>query len=261
MNNQPTVTLVVTSCGRRDLLNQTFQSFKRHNTYQITEMVLIEDGMLDHEVKDVALLLGLLPDQVTIIKNAVNMGQIKSIDTAYAIVKSEFIFHCEDDWEFLAPGFIEQSMDILLSDPKLICVWLRAHNDTNGHPIEKNQYQTPFGSTYRLLETHFRGIWHGFTFNPGLRRTKDCLALIPLASQPILHQFKGKTAVTESDISIHYFIRGYRAAITERIGGYVRHIGAAAHIRNEWESNLTVQVKNRIKHLIFCMRNTFKFFK
>lgn len=260
MNNQPTVALVITSCGRRNLLNQTLQSFRRHNTYQIAEVVLIEDGMLDHEVTDVALLLGLPPEQITIIKNAVNIGQIRSIDRAYAIVKSEFIFHCEDDWEFFAPGFIQESMDILSSDPKLICVWLRAHNDTMGHPIEQDEYQTPSGSTYRLLETHFRGIWHGFTFNPGLRRTKDSLALTPYASKPILHKFKGKTAVTESDISIHYLIKGYRAAITGRVDGYVRHIGAAEHITNEWESRFTVQVKNKIKRLIFFLKNTFKFF-
>jgi GT2 family glycosyltransferase len=260
MNNQPTVALVVTSCGRRDLLNQTLQSFKRHNTYQIAELVLIEDGMLDHEATDFSLLLGLSSEQVTIIKNEVNIGQIKSIDRAYAIVKSEFIFHCEDDWEFFTPGFIEESMDILSSDPKLICVWLRAHNDTMGHPIEKEKYQTPSGSTYRLIETHFRGIWHGFTFNPGLRRTKDCLTLTPYASMPILHQFRGKTSVTESDISIHYFLKGYRAAISERAGGFVRHIGAAEHITNEWESHFTVQIKNRIKRLIFFLRNTFKSF-
>lgn len=257
---QPTVALVVTSCGRKDLLNQTLQSFRRQNTYKLAEVLLIEDGMLDHKVSDIALLLGIPPKQVTIIKNAVNMGQIKSIDRAYSNVKSDFIFHCEDDWEFFAPGFIEESMDILSSDPKLICVWLRAHSDTMGHPIEKDQYQTPSGSTYRLLETHFRGIWHGFTFNPGLRRTKDCLALVPYASKTILHKFKGKTAVTESDISIHYLIKGYRAAITGRAGGYVRHIGAAAHITNEWESHFAVQVKNRIKRLIFCLRNRFKFF-
>ncbi len=257
MNNQPTVALVVTSCGRRALLNQTLQSFSRHNTYQIAELILIEDGMLDHEVTDIVSILGLSPKQVTIIKNAVNMGQIKSIDRAYAIVKSEFIFHCEDDWEFFAPGFIEESMDILSSDPKLICVWLRAHNDTMGHPIEKHQYQTSSGSIYRLLETHFRGIWHGFTFNPGLRRSKDCLSLIPYASMPILHKFKGKTAVAESDISIHYFIKGYRAAITGRAGGYVRHIGAAEHITNEWESHFIVQIKNKIRHLIFFLRNSF----
>jgi len=29
-----------------------------------------------------------------------NIGQIKSIDKAYSMVDTEYIFHCEDDWEF-----------------------------------------------------------------------------------------------------------------------------------------------------------------
>ena len=41
-----------------------------------------------------------------IIYNDVNIGQCKSIDKAYELVDTEYIFHCEDDWEFTSPNFI-----------------------------------------------------------------------------------------------------------------------------------------------------------
>jgi hypothetical protein len=38
------VTLVLTSCGRQDLLERTLDSFFVYNTYPIREFIVIEDG-------------------------------------------------------------------------------------------------------------------------------------------------------------------------------------------------------------------------
>jgi len=44
MNNEP-VSLVITSCGRFDLLQTTFESFKQHNTYRnIRQLIVIDDS-------------------------------------------------------------------------------------------------------------------------------------------------------------------------------------------------------------------------
>ena len=58
--------------------------------------------------------------------NETRIGQIKSIDKAYKEVKTEYVFHCEDDWEFLREGFIEKSMEMLKEDPKIAVVGLRS---------------------------------------------------------------------------------------------------------------------------------------
>src|ERR1035441_5909366 len=105
------ITLVLTSCGRYDLLSQTLESFYKFNTYSIKEVIIVEDWNRE--------------------------GQIKSIDKAYARVKTPYIFACEDDWCFYKSGFIEKSLEILEKYPKILQVWLREHNDTNGHPIVK----------------------------------------------------------------------------------------------------------------------------
>lgn len=246
----PSIALVVTSCGRAALLHKTLETFARYNTHPLYEAVIVEDGGLEHDQTLLAQVLNLAPEKLRIIKNPQNIGQLRSIDRAYASVKSEYIFHCEDDWEFYRSGFIEESLDILRTDPRLFCVWIRAHNDTNGHPIDRNVRLTVNGCEYYLMALGYRGIWNGFTLNPGLRRTADCLITGPYSELPIAHELKGRTKITESDISIHYHRLGYRAAICSGTDGYVRHIGQNHHLANEWESKLFVLMKNYVRRVI-----------
>ncbi len=257
-NPTPTVALVVTSCGRADLLLRTLESFAQHNTYPLHQAIIVEDGGLDHDRDLLASILNVSPEDLLVLKNQRNIGQIKSIDRAYAAVNSQYIFHCEDDWEFYRSGFVENSLEILLSDPRLFCVWIRAHNDTNGHPVESGVQLTARGHIYYLMENEYRGVWSGFTFNPGLRRTSDCLKLGPYSELPIAHAIKGRTKVTESDLSIHYYNSGFRAAICSETNGYVRHIGDAQHLANEWESALFVMVRNTVRRLIHIARGKFR---
>jgi glycosyltransferase involved in cell wall biosynthesis len=248
-NFVPGVSLVITSCGREELLHKTCNSFARFNTYPLQQAILVEDGEIDHDPNLVAKLLNLPSQKVTIIKNQKNLGQIKSIDRAYAEVRSQYIFHCEDDWEFYREGFIEKSMYILKRDSKIFSVWLRAHNDTNGHPIDPLAYQSAEGVQYFLLSLNYRKLWGGFSFNPGLRRTKDYHEFGKYADAEIIHHFKGKTNVSESDLSMHYQRMGFRAAILDDPIGYVRHIGGAHHLAADWELPTIVMIKNWLKKI------------
>lgn len=252
--SNPTISLVVTSCGRMSLLHRTLETFTRFNTRPIDEAVVIEDGDLDHDLPTLARLLNLEPERIHLIKNEKNMGQIRSIDRAYRSVTSEYIFHCEDDWEFYRPGFMEESLQILQQDARIFCVWIRAHDDTNGHPIAREPRSTPDGIGYRLMASGFRGVWHGFTFNPGLRRTADCLITGPYSELPLAHHLQGRTKITESDLSIHYHKLGYTAAISACEEGFVRHIGQNHHLANEWESRSVVWLKNRARRLIEAVK-------
>ena len=236
------ITLVITSCGRLNLLQRTVRSFLAYNTYPIKEAIIIEDsGKLDLRSQ----LAIDLPFPVKFIHNQINLGQIKSIDTAYAEVKTPYIFHCEDDWEFFKPGFIETSLDILRRDPKVICVWLRAYADTNEHPIER----LPHGR-YNYMALGFDRFWHGFTFNPGLRRTRDCMRLHPHCELEVLRN-KKPMMIGEIDLSIYYKMLGYRAAITNDPDGYVRHIGDDDHIKLPWEPGpLIAATKKRVKKVL-----------
>lgn len=188
---KPAITLVVTSCARWDLLTHTVASFTRYNTYPTDATIIQEDRERE--------------------------GQIVTIDKAYAKVTTPYIFHCEDDWEFLAPGFVEKSMEILECCPDIITVWLQ-----NGmkHPTEKRGNIT-------LLQRGFRDIYHGFSFTPGLRRLADYQKIgryqdhVP-TRRGVAHD------VGEGGLSKLYDSMGYRAAILDDT--YVRHIGENRHI-------------------------------
>lgn len=245
----PTIALVVTSCGRANLLHRTLTTFAKFNTLAINEAIVIEDGGLDHDRDSLAAMLMLDPERLVLLKNEKNLGQIRSIDRAYQAVRSDYIFHCEDDWEFYHPGFMEVSLKILEGDPRIFCVWLRAHNDTNGQPIGRDTHQTD-GISYHLMSKGYKGVWHGFTLNPGLRRRADCLMMGPYFELPFAHDVHKRTRITESDISIHYHRLGFSGAITSRKEGFVRHIGQDSHLANEWELRCVVRAKNIIRRFI-----------
>jgi GT2 family glycosyltransferase len=209
------VTCVLTSCGRFDLLDKTLRSFFKFNTYPIEKFIIIDDSGYANAHAMISRTLDQLKlyesPEFLILINEKNVGQVKSINLAYAHVKTQYIFHMEDDWEFYAGGFIEESLPVLQNYPWIITVWLRAHNDTNGHPLEHIQ-ELPFP----LLTLGYASRWHGFTWNPSLRRLKNY-----------------KLIDGEAASSTYYMRKGYRAAITTKQDGYVRHIGwdsSTAHI-------------------------------
>lgn len=197
------ITFALTSCGRFDLLKRTLDSFFKFNTYPIKRLKVVEDS-------------GLLPDfykeypQIEWLVNSTKLGQMKSIDRVYADITTKWIFHCEDDWEFLDSGFIEESLAVLKEDRNILQVWLRGKDDTNGHPlIHRNRFD--------LVTTDFQGMWHGFSLNPGLRRLEDYNMVRPYY---LLEK--------EQDIGAAYKDLGFLAASLHK--KYVEHIGWGRHI-------------------------------
>ena len=118
------ISVVVTSCGRFDLLRQTLATFDEFNTAPIRRVFITEDSG-DEAVRDC------IPEHwrehTEFIVNNPKLGQMRSVDAAYARVETSWIFHCEDDWAFYRPGFIEDSQALLEADPQALQVWLRSH--------------------------------------------------------------------------------------------------------------------------------------
>jgi hypothetical protein len=111
------VTLIITSCNRPHLLDKTLETFVKMNTYPISITYLIDDsgviGCNDTVVEKYSKVLNIIS-----IYNSVNIGQVQSIDKVYAYVRTKWIFHCEEDWCFLKPNFIEKSMTVFNENPK-----------------------------------------------------------------------------------------------------------------------------------------------
>lgn len=221
-------TVVITSCNRHDLLARTLQSFVDFNTDpHIARILVVEDGPGDPT--EVCRRYG-----ADLIRCGERVGQIRAIDLAYSKVETPFIFHLEDDWEFYRSGFVEKSRVILDIDPSTLQVWLRAWDDTNKHP---RSFESPDGS-FGVMATNHAGCWHGFTFNPGLRRLADYKRLGTFAGQTLTLKVVTRNPMVlpsaliyEAEASVFYHRLGYRAVILDK-SGYVRHIGEKRHVRH-----------------------------
>lgn len=218
------VTIVLTSCNRQNELKITLKSFFKFNTYPIKKIIVIDDsginGCIDEAIKEI-------PENIEkqIIYNEKNIGQTKSIDKAYSLVDTEYIFHCEDDWEFYDYEFIEKSLEILSKNKMIYTVWLRPYANfrvlNNGQPVMPKKYD----NLYRFLGS-FRertNTWNGFTFNPGLRRTDVCKLLLPY--QQFIGSKLCNVGGVEQALSNLYFNKGFFSVITLNENGFVKHIG------------------------------------
>lgn len=206
------VTFIMTSCNRFDLLGPTLQSFLDFNTHPIKQYIFIEDTEKIQLLEKTIQKFPEVYKKSLLLYNDPKLGQIKSIDRAYSHVKTDYIFHCEEDWEFYRKGFIEDSLELLKEDDTIINVWLRELNDTNNHPVDTTIHTTKNGKSYHFLITNFLDTWHGFTFNPAVKRITDYNKIAPFEN--VGH---------EEEISNAYYKLGYKGAIF--LEGYVKHEG------------------------------------
>jgi GT2 family glycosyltransferase len=202
------ITFALTACGRPDLLERTLYSFFKFNDYPIERFKIIDDSTIKG-VNDK--IIEKYP-QIEWIHNTERLGQSKSLDILFEDITTEFIFHCEDDWEFEKKGFIEKSIEILDSDKKIIQAWIRGRGDTNGHPLIH-------GEEYDELIKDY-GVWHGFSFNPALKRLSDYLLVKPYSS-----------VGWETELNHKYMkeLGFYAVSLHDK---YVSHIGWGRHIQD-----------------------------
>lgn len=193
------ITAIFFSCRRLDILKRTVLSFWLHNSYPIKEYIIVNDSG-DPDIHEY--LKRSYP--CTLILHPENVGLMKSIDLGYHQIKTEYFFHCEDDWMVTKGGFIEQSLDIMLNRPDVEEVWLTQYNN---YPKE-DEILTANNTKYQLLKEYQDG-WHGFTTACGLKRKSDYLKVGPY--------FKIERGETiwhfERNIGQKYHELGYRSAI------------------------------------------------
>jgi hypothetical protein len=207
------VTLLITSCDRTDLLKITLESFTKFNTYPIHHVIIIEDsgkkGINDF-------ILSMFNCPVTLIYNEKRIGQMKSIEKASSFITTPYVFHCEDDWEFYKPNFIEESFKILDKDPKVTCVFLN-HSIIYYNFCFAKLNSVDMGDYFYVQSNNdHRG---GFTWNPSLRRTDIQKFKMPY-----------KDEEDEGTLSEYYQSIGMICASTKNLDGFVYHIGNNRHV-------------------------------
>jgi len=205
----PGVTVILTSCGRFDLLRITLESFFKHNTYDVKEFIIYEDSAMQVPVefaKDFPFIKWLCPVE--------SHGQIEALDTLWSLVKTTYAFHMEDDWLFTRPGFIEDSMAVMETNPKILMCWLKGLEDKNNHPIE---WRTGAHGIFKTSPT----LWAWHRFNPALKRKSDYDLIAPFSKHTTFDKHKGWKS--EAAISQVYNKLGFTAAMLGH--EYIKHIG------------------------------------
>jgi hypothetical protein len=209
-------TICVTSCGRHDLLRRTLESLgKTAIDLPIKETVIIEDSDAKRPEWLNGRLLGL--GEIRWMSNGRRLGQWQSIDRMYDTVKTELIFHCEDDWEFDGRPFLAASAKILKEWSEVVQVSLRGDDNTSGHP------NVLYGrGDFKIQLPYWRDHWGGFSGNPGLRRKSDWQrirsygAVAGYGKQPILG---------EQRISRAYLDTNRVIAVLPTDKPFIRHLG------------------------------------
>jgi hypothetical protein len=205
------VTLFITSCGRPYLLKQTLESFIKFNTYPIKEAIICEDS---GNINSIDFVKNILSFPCNIIYNEKRIGQMRSIENGVKYITTPYVFHCEDDWEFYCPSFIELSMEILQKNDRVSQVLLRSYDEYI------NRYNFKIHNTNEIYKTitlpTFQQI---YSFNPSLKKLNIQLLNIPY--QDWDDEFTIQTKINELNLF---------AVVTNNVNGFVRHIGWNNHI-------------------------------
>jgi hypothetical protein len=166
------VTIVITACNRPDLLEITINSFLQYNTYPIKQWIISEDSgnpninqKLEKKFPEFMWITG-------------RRGQIKSIDEAYSHVKTEYVFHLEDDWVFLTRrNYIGNSIRLLKDNNGIGQVLFNRNYAelVKDYAIEGGQVVA--GGKYRIHEHQMPPkykisceYWAHFSFRPSIIR-------------------------------------------------------------------------------------------
>ena len=203
------ITLVITSCNRFDLLERTLQSMHPW-LEEIPHKVVVEDSDADPELFDCLRASG-----YRVIVNGRRLGQLPSIDIAYAECKTEFILHCEDDWEFVRRPNLEAACEILtegidgVGEFSVVC--FRDVTGTKRCKSELFKDRMVQGSLFRYsFEQKYK--FNYFSFNPGMLRYD-------------FYQRYGPWRQFTNERSIARMMMRQGHCIARELPGNVRHIG------------------------------------
>jgi hypothetical protein len=218
------VTVCLTSCGRWNLLEKTISSLVSYWDGEPPAAFYIHDdsGTINQKLMGELDRFLMRHWQIMADWTFTNReGQPQAIDKTYQLVQTKYIFHCEDDWEFYHSGFIGDSRSVLETEPKCACVWIRHPQDRNGHTVLPGVKLTKNGVRYQQMAHRWKGDWHGFTWNPGLRRLSDYLTMGKFSD--MCEWRANDHAYSEKQFNKKYYEAGYVGMSLCR--GFVRHIG------------------------------------
>lgn len=240
----PLITITTTTCKRIDLFKKTINSFIECcldlTKYEIDKWYVIDDNSCEEEFNEMK---KLYPFLTFIRKTPAQKGHARSINMLLKHVKTDYLFHLEDDWQFFhKDNFLTYLFDILHDREEIKQALL---NNTYGEVLEKdklvgghkytthsmklNYLEHEFCPTKEEMDTFntkwgFQpncAYWPHFSFRPGLTKTEIFKKLGP---------FKEDVWHFEMNYAYNYVKEGYKTCFLP--GLVCKHIGKLTSDKN-----------------------------
>jgi hypothetical protein len=223
------LTVVLTSCGRFDLLEETVASFFRHFD---AERIIVADDAGDTEA---AARFAATFGQVDMRVNDPRRGQMRSIDGLYASVATPYVVHLEDDWRFTGGVDLDKVVRFLEARPdvSVVCIGYRF----DARFARSARKATHEGIDYWVWDLDAHPKWFSYSFNPSIGRLALWREIGPYAS------FK-----TEEGLS--QFVKGQGMRIAMLIPSLAEHIGDERHADDPFQPKRAKTAIARLKRSI-----------
>lgn len=190
-------------------------SFLALNTYPVARYIISEDG---NNKKCYDKIKNRYGDIAEVILQPVRLGCSLHLDTLLGMVKTPWVFTCEDDWLFESnPNFMSDALCVMKAVPDIKQVWIR-HPADHSHPLLP---AIRIGNVpIQKVTKGYQGKWNGFSFNPALRRMSDYRRMFPNGFQ----EFGDEIICAQHTETFH---NGYLAY--SLVNSVVKHIGWNRH--------------------------------
>jgi len=222
--------VVLTSCGRFDLLGQTLASFLAH--FEPGKIIVAEDS----ESADGAAAISREFPMVDMRLNAPRLGQLRSIDTLYATLSTPYVLHLEDDWSFTRSLDLDSVVQFLETRPDIsvVCIANRIYDPRFAKSATKTHHG---GIDYLVWDLDAHPKWFSYSFNPSIARLALWRKLGPF-----------ERFVTEETLSRFCKERGLRIAMVDP--GVAGHIGDGRHAPDPFQPARPRTLVSRLKRSV-----------
>lgn len=225
------ITLVITSCGRHELLKRSIESMSAW-VHKFGERIIVEDQPTNSAT------LELLRKQGwKIFINDSNLGQHASIDRAYHQVKTAFIFHSEDDWQFSRQPDFAIAKKIINGDSPLqisnaVSMVQYSNAAYRNWKLDSSAYgKCTIGNKEFRYSRLSRRAWHTFFKRPSTTKWQSFSFNPCLVKTELWHKHgPWYDFVRERSIATYMMNRGY--VIVAEYPTIATHIGGGDHIHD-----------------------------
>lgn len=215
------ITLTITTCKRLELFKQTIKSFFSNclDTDLIQEIIIIDDSSSINDIKDMQYFLKDYKYKITIISGN-QKNHALSLNVLFSKVKTDYIFHLEDDWEFKKGDLIRQAFQIIDDNKNIKSVIMRNWIEQGA----KNQIKKMTKAGIKYYIHNYNGLrfvkgnintYPGYSLNPSLQNIKEIRDI---------GEFENKE-LFELRFAYNYYSNGFLIGMTSQ--DYCKHIGGA----------------------------------